>query len=360
MFLSNIKLTNYKNHLDFSGEFDPRINCFTGDNGIGKTNLLDAIFYLCSCKSYFSGVETFNINHQSDYFILKGDFQCNEEVHEIVCSVEKSKKKVFKRNNKVYKRLADHIGKLPIVVVAPNDISLILEGSTERRKFIDLCISQYDATYLNELIKYNRVLQQRNSLLKNFAKYRSFEQTSLDIWTEQLLAPAAYIYEQRKKFVTEFNPSFQEAYKQVAGEVAEKPSITYRSVLENADFAQILQENLIKDRQAQITTAGIHKDDFELNLNEYPIKKVGSQGQMKTFLIALKFAKFQILKKHSSNTPIILLDDIFDKLDKQRVANIVRLVAQDNFNQIFITDTNKERLNTILKELDISSKIIEL
>jgi DNA replication and repair protein RecF len=360
MFLSNIDLTNFKNHSSLKIDFNEKINCFTGDNGVGKTNLLDAIYYLCTCKSYFSGIDALNINHAEDFFMIKGDFNKDGIENSIQCSVERSKKKIFKNNNKIYKKLLDHIGKFPIVVVAPNDISLILEGSTERRKFTDACISQYDKKYLQCLVKYNKIILQRNTLLKNFAKHNVFEQTSIDIWDDQLIEPCKYIHKKRKEFIDFINPIFEENYQSISDSKHEVPKIIYKSQLHEKDIETLLKENLAKDRIVQNTSVGIHKDDLELNLNDYPIKKHGSQGQNKTFLISLKFAQFEVLKRSLNVKPILLLDDIFDKLDKKRVANIVKLVSEEHFQQIFITDTNKERLVTILKETTISNKIIEI
>ena len=360
MYLNNINLTNFKNHSSVNFNFIDKINCFTGNNGVGKTNLLDAIYYLCTCKSYFSNSDNNNIKHNEFFFLLKGNFIKQENESNIQCSVQNNKNKIFKNNNKKYKKLTEHIGKFPIVVITPNDISLILEGSAERRKFIDSCISQYDKKYLNFLVKYNRIIQQRNILLKSFAKNNYFDQTNLDVWNQQLFEPCEYIFEKRKNFVDVINPIFKKYYNSISNLNNEIPCIKYNSQLLNNNIKELLNLNVNKDRILQYTTVGIHKDDLNLKLNNYNIKKIGSQGQNKTFLISLKFAQFELLTKNLDFKPIILLDDIFDKLDKIRVANIVKLVSENHFQQIFITDTNKERLKLILNKTNISNKIFEL
>jgi len=356
MFLNKLSLINFKNYEQLELDLSPRINCFVGNNGAGKTNLLDAIYYLSLTKSYFNTIDSQNIMYDKDFFIIQGEYERNETKENVYCGVQKNKKKQFKRNNKEYKKLANHIGFVPVVMISPADSSLIIEGSDERRKFMNAVISQYDVEYLDDLIKYNRALIQRNLLLKEFARKENFNKEYLEIWDEQLIPLGEYINKKRREFTTELLPIFKDYYKSIS-EGIEEVDLIYNSQLLDGDFRTLMNNAIEKDRILQYTTVGIHKDDLSLNIGNYPIKRNGSQGQQKTFLVSLKFAKFDFIKKVNGFTPILLLDDIFDKFDSNRVKQIIQLVADQNFGQIFITDTNRERIGKILKTLSANYKL---
>jgi len=352
MYLKDLSLINFKNYSQTELNFSPKINCFIGSNGIGKTNLLDAIYYLSMCKSYLNPVDSQNVRYDEEFFVLQGDYFLNDKHENIYCGLKKNKKKQFKRNKKEYQKLSDHIGLLPVVMISPTDNSLILEGSEERRKFMDSVISQYDKVYLDNLIRYNRALVQRNKLLKDFYQQRTFDEDTLEIWDEQLIVLGEKIYNVRVKFVEELIPIFQEYYTRISGN-QEKVELIYDSKLHEGDFRDILKSAQEKDRVVQHTSVGVHKDDLILNLEKHPIKKAGSQGQQKTFLVSLKLAQFDFIKLISGFKPILLLDDIFDKFDRNRVRQIIELVAENHFGQIFVTDTSQERLEEILKDINI-------
>ncbi len=359
MFLKNLSLINYKNFESQNFEFDAKINCFVGANGIGKTNILDAIYHLSLGKSYFNPIATQNIKHGSDFFVIDGTFTKDDRDEKIVCSLKRGAKKIIKRNAKAYERLSDHIGLLPLVIISPADRDLIIEGSETRRKFIDSVISQSDKKYLQDLIKYNKVLSQRNSLLKYFAANQTFDATTLSVYNDQLTEFGTPIFEKRVTFLKAFTPIFQEQYTVISGG-NEVVSLTYESQLLNDDLNTLLEKNTDRDRALQYTSKGIHKDDLNFQISEHSIKKFGSQGQQKSFLIALKFAQFHFMKELAGTTPVLLLDDIFDKLDENRVAHIVALVDNENFGQIFISDTHAERTEKVVKNIHQSYKIFKL
>lgn len=359
MYLNKLSLLNFKNYIDLEIELSPKINCFVGDNGVGKTNLLDAIYYLAFCKSYFNSIDSQNIRHEEGFLVVNGEFILGDSTENIYCGIKKNTKKVFKKNKKQYQKLSDHIGLLPLVMVSPSDIKLILDGSEERRKLINNIISQYDKSYLEDNIKYNKVLQQRNALLKQFFKDGSFNKESLEIWDFQLIELGNRIHKARERFCNEFQEVFQKYYTFIS-EDKEQVQLTYKSELNDCDFEHILNENIQKDRVVQYTTSGIHKDDLVFTLKDFPIKKIASQGQQKTYLLALKFAQYDYIKKELKKTPILLLDDVFDKLDSGRVKQIVKLVADENFQQIFFTDTDRQRLSDIIDEIGVESKIFTI
>ncbi|MFA8437222.1 MAG: DNA replication/repair protein RecF [Marinifilaceae bacterium] len=359
MYLDRLSLINYKNIEELEIELSPRINCFIGNNGMGKTNLLDAVYYLSFCKSYFSTTDLQNIRHEAPFMVLQGTYVRKEQTELVYCGVKRGQKKHFKRNRKEYKKLSEHIGLLPIVMVSPADGRLITDGSDERRKFMDGVISQYDRKYLDDLIRYNRVLAQRNKLLKDFAKGRKYDEEMLIIWDEQLIQLGTGIYEKRVDFLNQLTPVFQEYYEIISGG-NEKVKLEYRSQLHGQDLQNLLLGARLKDQVLQYTTVGIHKDDLELKIGDYPIKKMGSQGQKKTYLIALKLAQFDFIKRINGFKPILLLDDIFDKLDAERVEQIVRLVSEDRFGQIFISDTNRDHLNEILSGSALEYKLFTI
>ncbi|WP_347841100.1 DNA replication/repair protein RecF [uncultured Draconibacterium sp.] len=359
MYIEEISIVNFKNILEVKAVFSPKLNCFIGKNGAGKTNMLDAIYYLSFCKSFFNATDQLNINHEESFFMLNGSYARKSSKEIINCGLQKGQKKQFKRNTKVYKKLQEHIGLLPLVMITPSDVNLILGGSDERRKFMDGVISQYNQAYLDDLLKYNRALVQRNNLLKQFVAERYFDEDLLGIWDDQLIEYGCRIHDERKKFVEKLIPVFQRYYNYISqgNEVVE---LVHQSDLYDADFKTMLKAALPKDRIVQHTTVGIHKDDLQLKIGEYLIKKLGSQGQKKTYLVALKLAQFDFIKEISGQKPILLLDDIFDKLDQHRVEQIVTAVAGEQFGQIFITDTNREHLDTIIKKMDADYRIFNV
>jgi DNA replication and repair protein RecF len=359
MHLQKISLVNFKNIESQSFDFEERINCFVGNNGVGKTNILDAIYYLSFTKSYFNPIAGQNIRHGEDFFMIEGSYLLNERKEKIVCSLKKGQKKVLKRNDKSYEKFAEHIGQLPLVIVSPADRDLIVDGSDTRRKFIDGVISQQDKAYLQSLLSYNKVVSQRNALLKYFAANRTFDALNLNIYDEQLISHGTSIYHKRKAFLEKFTPIFNQKYQQISND-KETVNLTYSSQLHTMPFETLLKNNLEKDRMLQYTSVGIHKDDLSFEIGEYPIKKFGSQGQQKSYLIALKLAQFQFIKEQSNVTPILLLDDIFDKLDEHRVAQIIDLVNKDEFGQIFITDTHGDRTEEVVKKSNKSYEIFKL
>ncbi|MFM1878346.1 MAG: hypothetical protein RLZZ241_1212 [Bacteroidota bacterium] len=359
MILNHLSLLNYKNFESGSFAFDSKINCLVGPNGIGKTNVLDAVYHLAFGKSYFNPVTTQNIRHGQDFFVIDGNFTKDGKEEQIICSFQKGAKKVLKRNGKVYEKLSEHVGTVPLVIVSPADRDLILEGSETRRKFLDGVISQTNKTYLNKVLDYQRVLAQRNALLKFFAANHSFDATTLEVYDLQLENLANVIYQERQTFMSVFQPLFSAQYQAISG--GEEPvSLSYESQLDTAPLGTLLRKNLDRDRLLQYTTQGIHKDDLSMQISGHPIKKFGSQGQQKSFLIALKFAQFQYIKNQVNGMPIILLDDIFDKLDEHRVSHIVNLVNQDVFGQIFISDTHADRTEAVVKKTHQSYAFIDL
>lgn len=359
MFLKKISLFNYKNFSEATFEFDTKINCFVGKNGIGKTNILDAIYHLANGKSYFNPLAVQNIKHNEEFFVVDGEFEKNDRNEQIVCSLKKGQKKILKRNGKLYEKFSDHIGFIPLVIISPADRDLITEGSETRRKFIDSVISQLDNQYLQQLIQYQKTVAQRNALLKYFALNHVFEKDTLVIYNEQLNELGQSIFEKRKDFLEKFIPIFNNYYKEISNG-SETVQLVYQSDLSEKNTLALLEENLSKDRALQYTSVGVHKDDLSFEIDNHPIKKFGSQGQQKSFLIALKLAQFDFVKKQSGEKPILLFDDIFDKLDEFRVAKIVSMVNNDEFGQLFISDTHAERTENIVKSTHQSYKIVSL
>jgi DNA replication and repair protein RecF len=359
MYLKKISLFNYKNFSEANFEFDSKINCFVGKNGIGKTNVLDAIYHLSYGKSYFNPLAIQNIKHGEEFFVIDAEFEKQERTEQIVCSLKKGQKKILKRNGKPYEKFSDHIGFVPLVIISPADSDLIVEGSETRRKFMDSVISQLDADYLKQLIYYQKVMIQRNALLKYFALNHVFETDTLSIYNEQLNGFGNYIFEKRKQFIEAFVPVFNRHHEAITGG-QETVQLVYESHLFENNLLQLLQDNINKDRALQYTSAGTHKDDLAFEIDNYPIKKFGSQGQQKSFLIALKLAQFEFLKTQSGVKPILLFDDVFDKLDESRVAKIIEMVNNDTFGQLFISDTHPERTETIVKSTHQSYKIFNL
>ncbi len=359
MFLKKLSVLNFKNYPEAELSFSKQINCLTGNNGEGKTNILDAIHYLSFCKSFFNPIDSQNILHDSQFFMIQGVFEMPEQDDEIYCGLKRNQKKQFKRNKKEYSRLADHIGLYPLVMISPADSELITEGSESRRRFIDSVIAQFDRDYLENLIRYNKVLSHRNALLKQFGDSRQFDKTSLEVWDVQLIEHGKKVHLSRQKFINSFVSIFQTYYELISGG-KEKVHIQYISHLNDNAFTDVLEKALNRDRAIEYTTVGIHKDDLEFLINEYPIKKFASQGQQKSFLIALKLAQFDFIKKIKSITPILLLDDIYDKLDDLRVKQLMEIVSSDNFGQLFITDTHPTRLADLFQISDVDVRVFNI
>lgn len=358
MKLEKLAIINYKNLESESFKFDAKINCLIGPNGVGKSNVLDAIYHLSFGKSYFNPITSQNIRHNTDFFVLDATYKKNELEERIILSVKKGQRKIIKRNGKAYTRISDHIGLIPLVIISPADNDLIMEGSETRRRFIDGVISQSNAVYLENLLNYNRVLAQRNALLKHFAANHTFDRNTLQVYNEQLAGLAAPIYTKRVEFLEKFIPIFENRYHSINEN--EQVSLEYNSQLKEAELLDLLQDNEEQDRRATYTNYGIHRDDLIFNLNGYPIRRFGSQGQKKSYLIALKLAQFDFIKYDTNINPILLLDDIFDKLDEIRVAQLIKLVDAQDFGQLFISDTHAERTENVIKQAHQSYKMITL
>ena len=342
MILEKLSIINYKNIAAATLELSPKINCLIGQNGVGKTNVLDAIYFLSFCHSAGTSIDSQVIRHGEEFFMLEGSY--DEDLH-IIAAMKKGAKKHFKRNKKEYKRLSEHIGLIPIVVVAPSDTLLIEGGSEERRRLMDMVISQYDRSYIDAMNRYNKALQQRNALLK---LEEEPDNDVISLFEEQMAMEGEKIYQRRKTFIEELTPIFQRIHETIS-ENREQVSLTYLSHCQRGPLLEIIQRDRFKDRAVGYSLHGIHRDDLEFSLSGHPMKREGSQGQNKTFVIALKLAQFDFLKRtNSKTTPLLLLDDIFDKLDARRVEQIVKLVGSEEFGQIFITDTNRDHLDQIL------------
>jgi DNA replication and repair protein RecF len=360
VFLKKLQIINFKNYVQSEIEFSEKINCLIGNNGVGKTNLLDAIYYLSFTKSYFNTIDTQNIRHGEDFFAIHGTYHRNGGLPEQVSCIQKlGSKKQFKLNQKEYERMSDHIGLFPCVMVSPYDRDLINEGSEVRRKFIDSVISQFDKVYLDDLIRYNRLLEQRNMVLKQFAESRHIDREMLSLLDEQMAVPASHIFEKRKAFLEGFLPIFSHYFSFISGGL-EKVDIRYDSRLNEGSFLDIAAISVEKDLAARYTTVGIHKDDLLFDIMGYPVKKFASQGQQKSFAVALKLAQFDFTRNLVSYKPLLLFDDIFDKLDPDRVQQIIELVSRDSFGQVFITDTEPERIRKSFNTKEINHKVFEI
>ncbi len=355
MILKNISIINYKNIKGANLDLSPKINCLIGHNGMGKTNFLDAIYYLSFCRSTNLPIDSQIITHDENFFMLEGNYENdNGDVENIYCGMKRGTKKHFKRNKKEYKRLSQHIGLIPLILVSPSDVSLIEGGSEERRKLMDVVISQYDHSYIEALANYNKALQQRNALLKMEAEP---DPMLMELWEQQMAQNGEILFAKRQAFVCELVPIFQQIYQHISGN-QEKVDLQYSSHCTRGPLLEVIQRDRFKDRAVGYSLHGVHRDDLEFLLRDYQMKREGSQGQNKTFVIALKLAQFSFLQRTVSNTtPLLLLDDIFDKLDAQRVEAIVQLVSGDNFGQIFITDTNRDHLDQILRRLNGDYKL---
>lgn len=360
MYLKKLSLNNFKSYQNAEFVFSDKINCFVGNNGVGKTNLLDAIHYLSFCKSYFNPLDSQNIRHNQDYFVINGTcIRSDESTDQMQVIQKRNHRKKVLYNKKEYDRLADHIGVFPLVMISPYDRDLINDGSELRRKYIDSVISQFDKFYLDDLITYQRALFQRNALLKIFGERNYFDLSQLEVWDKQLIESGTSIYSKRKKFLEQVTPVFRH-YFGFIGCADETVDITYQSQLHNGDFGKLLSEAMPRDRAVQYSTTGIHKDDLDFLIDGYPVKRFGSQGQQKSFLIALKLAQFDYTSGMKGFKPILLLDDIFDKLDDLRVEQLIHLVSENSFGQVFITDTSADRINRIFDEISIEHKIFSI
>lgn len=356
MILEKLSLLNFKNIAQADLIFSKKINCFIGNNGVGKTNVLDAIYYLSFCKSYFNTPDSQVVTHNEDVLLVKGIYNRNDKEEVIHCGLQIRQKKQFKRNNKEYTKLSEHIGLIPLVMVSPSDTQLVTEGSEERRKYMNGVIAQYDPVYLNLIIKYNKILMQRNALLKTIHHKAKVDHSLFEVFNMQLSELAGNIAAKRQQFINQLIPVFNQLYSFIAGD-EEQVSLTYQSHLLEGDLETQFLDSFQKDVQSGFTTRGIHKDDLIFMLDGYPIKKEGSQGQRKSYLIALKLAQYIFIQQVSGIAPILLLDDVFDKLDATRVEQIVRLVSEERFGQIFITDTNREHLLDILQKMNQPYKL---
>ncbi len=357
MILKRISILNYKNLEQVELNFSAKLNCFFGQNGMGKTNLLDAVYFLSFCKSAGNPIDSQNIRHDQEFFVIQGFYESEDGTpEEIYCGMKRRAKKQFKRNKKEYNRFSDHIGFLPLVMVSPGDSELIAGGSDERRRFMDVVISQYDKEYLEALIRYNKALVQRNALLKSEVPV---EEELFLVWEEVMAQTGEIVFRKREAFIQEFIPIFQSFYSYISQD-KEKVGLSYSSHARDTSLLEVLKENRVKDKIMGFSLKGIHKDELNMLLGEFPIKREGSQGQNKTYLVALKLAQFDFLKRTGTTVPLLLLDDIFDKLDALRVEQIVKLVAGDNFGQIFITDTNREHLDRILQKVGSDYKMFRV
>ena len=357
MILKRISILNYKNLEQVELSFSPKLNCFFGQNGMGKTNLLDAVYFLSFCKSAGNPIDSQNICHDADFFVIQGFYEAADGTpEEIYCGMKRRQKKQFKRNKKEYTRLSDHIGFLPLVMVSPADSELIAGGSDERRRFMDVVISQYDKEYLDALIRYNKALVQRNTLLKS---EQPVEEELFLVWEEMMAQAGEVVFRKREAFIREFIPIFQSFYSFISQD-REKVGLSYDSHARDASLLEVLKESRARDQIMGYSLRGVPKDELNMLLGDFPIKREGSQGQNKTYLVALKLAQFDFLKRTGTTVPLLLLDDIFDKLDASRVEQIIKLVAGNSFGQIFITDTNREHLDRILHKVGSDYKMFRV
>jgi DNA replication and repair protein RecF len=357
--LARLKLLNFRNHREVDLELGPELNCFTGANGTGKTNLLDAVHYLSLSKSYFDPVDLHNILHDEDFFMLQGTMVTQEGEDTVLCSVRRGQRKVLSRNRKEYERMADHVGRYPVVMITPYDGQLVLDGSEVRRRFLDGLIAQFDKAYLEALMRYNRALLQRNTLLKRLAELGTGSLDDLSPWDEQLMVNGTVVHQVRTAFMGELIPLLNEHYQGISAG-PEQVALEYRSQLEGTDMRALLVEAWPRDRAAQYTTVGVHKDELVFTIDGRPLKRHGSQGQQKTYLIALKLAQFDLTRARSGTRPILLLDDIFDKIDPQRMRHLLALLSGQRFGQVIITDTDARRLHQALDGLDLDTRFFHL
>ena len=358
MYLEKLTLINYKNFKNFETEFDSEINCVIGANGTGKSTVLDAVYHLCFTKGYFNHLSTQNISHGEDFFVVEGGFNKNEKDITVHISFKKNHKKVVKQNGKVYTKISEHIGQLPLVIISPMDIDLIVEGSDTRRKFLDGMIAQNDRMYLEHLLQYNAALNQRNALLKYFSANNTFQQDTLEVYNRQLIEFGEQLHRKRMEFVTDFETQFIQQYEHLS-QSNEVVSLGYKSDLIEKRIRSATERFPCKRSNGAIHHQRNSQRRFTIQPFWHPIKRFGSQGQQKTFLIALKLAQYKLLNQRNNIKPILLLDDIFDKLDHRRVTHLVQLVKEKTFGQVFISDTDLKRTKEVVEQTNQSFKIIE-
>ncbi|WP_025765207.1 DNA replication/repair protein RecF [Dyadobacter tibetensis] len=359
MWLEKLHLTYFKSYEERVFTFGPQVNCIIGENGSGKTNLLDAIYFLSLTKSAFQSQDALSVQHQADFFLIDGVFQAQERATQITCSYQKGQRKLFMADKKNYDRLSDHIGAFPLVLIAPNDTDLIRDGSEERRRFFDGVLSQAAGDYLQDFLQYNKILQQRNALLKLFGERNYLDQDLLETYNEPMVLYAQRIFQHRKHFMDRFLPLFRKYYKYLSSG-KELVDITYESEVASADFPTEFRKNASRDLHAHRTLKGVHKDEYVFEIDRVSLKKFGSQGQQKSYLIALKLAQFELLKQEKGLTPILLLDDIFDKLDDRRIQQLIELIDDGFLGQVFITDARPERSQKILDKVKAEVRFYEI
>ncbi len=353
--LKNISLLHFKNYEQVQLTCSPGINCLVGKNGMGKTNFLDAIYYLCMTKSHFSTPDASIIQHGADFFRMEAQFELGRIEQGFVVKYQARKKKVFENNQVPYDKLAEHIGRLPVVMIAPDDSLLATDGSEIRRKFIDNTLSQIDQDYLSQLMLYNKLLKQRNALLKKMAEENRYQKELLLVYDQQMAPAADFIFQKRSNFAEVLLPVFQVMHDYICRK-EEAVQLSYKSQLQEKDIEGLFKDAREKDRILQRTTTGIHKDDLIFQIEGRPLKRFASQGQLKSYILALKLSQFEILRQYKEQIPILLLDDIFDKLDQHRVKQLLELLHQPNFGQVFITDTNPNRVARIIDKLDVEQR----
>jgi DNA replication and repair protein RecF len=358
MQLQTLQLVNFRNYGEINIDLSAKINVLVGTNGSGKTNLLDAIYFLSLTKSAISSSDNFCIRLGEQFFFIKGRFKLDKYVNEISCAVQNGSKKIIKEGGSEYQKLSDHIGKYPVVLIAPDDTELVKEGSEERRKFFDSIISQLDRAYLEALMQYNHILKQRNSLLKMFAESGGMDAVALETYDHHLTELGNNIFRKRKDFLEEFKPVFRQFYNLIVDH--ENAEVEYATDLIKTGFHEGLIKNRQRDLLLQRTCFGIHRDDYQFTLGPGDLKKLGSQGQQKSFIIALKLAQFEIIKRHKKFKPILLLDDIFDKLDDQRIARLLEMIKKDELGQLFITDARPDRTSALLEQINVSASIFKV
>lgn len=361
MQLEELHLVHFKNHSSADLSLGSQVNCFLGDNGSGKTNVLDAVHYLCFCKSYFNPIDGQNIAHDEPFMLVQGDFERLGKKERVSCGIQRGAKKQFKRNDKVYPRLADHIGRFPAVMIAPDDADLIQGGSEVRRRWMDSVISQYDRAYLDALIDLNKALVQRNALLRYFAENRTFDASLLAPWDARMAPKAALVAKARKDFVERFVPDFLATYQEISGG-AETVSLALTTHVSNeaSEVEAMMLGAQDEDRRLRRTTVGVHKDDVVFSLGEHPLKRFGSQGQQKSFLVALRLAQLSFIEEATGVKPILLLDDIFDKIDEKRVEALMKRVTNGTFGQVFITDTHLGRIPEMFQATGADVRVFEV
>lgn len=359
MRLEKLRLINFKNYKEVSLEFPAKVNCLLGLNGSGKTNLLDSIHYLSFTKSFLNASDIHNIRHESDSFLLLGSFDFNGVKHELSCQIQQGHKKIFREDGQDYEKVSDHIGKYPVVLISPSDIDLIKEGSEARRKFFDSIIAQIDHAYLQVLMDYQHCLKQRNNLLRMFQERQYSDLDLIDTYDQQLVRKGLEIFQKRKEFITEFLPVLNASYN-ILVDQKEEATMKYQSDLFEGDFLEALRKSFGKDMALQRTSVGVHRDDYEFGFAHGELRRLGSQGQQKSFLVALKLANVEVIKKYKGFNPILLLDDIFDKLDDVRIGRLLKIVAGKNYGQLFITDAGPERTEALLKDIEVRSDIFEV